>query len=175
MPPDALVKKYASLLQNDDLDGPVLDLACGRGQNGLYVAELGLPVILADRSADALKMAQDSAREKGVQPEFWEVDLESGVDPLPVDHFHAILVFRYLHRPLIPKIRQAVREGGIVIYETFTDEQPKYGKPHNPDFLLRPGELAAWFEDWEVIHSFEGLLEAPRRAAAQVVCRKPFV
>jgi hypothetical protein len=61
----------------------------------------------------------------------------------------------------------------LLIYETFTVEQRKFGKPRNPDFLLNPGELLKLFKDWEVIHFFEGIKENPRRAVAQLVCRKP--
>lgn len=175
MAPDPVLVRFAPLLEDTGVEGPVLDLACGSGQNGLYLAGLGLPVVLADRSAEALKAARESARERGLAVTFWQVDLEAGLDPLEREHYRAILVFRYLHRPLIPSIRRAVRSGGVLIYETFTSGQPAYGHPHNPDYLLQPGELAGWFADWQVIHYFEGLLEEPRRAVAQIVCRKPGV
>jgi SAM-dependent methyltransferase len=173
MPPDPFLVRFSTLLGDEALDGPVLDLACGAGDNGLFVAGMGLPVILADRSPEALAAAQKSAEERGLAVQFWEVDLESGEDPLREDHYRAILVFRYLFRSLIPCIRSGIRKGGILIYETFTREQPRYGHPHNPEYLLQPGELADWFQDWETIHYFEGLLEGPRRAMAQIVCRKP--
>jgi tellurite methyltransferase len=172
MAPDPLLTRFGHLLE-DDLHGPILDLACGRGENGLYVAGLHLPVILADRSSEALEAARRSAEDRGLQAQFWEVDLESGGNPLQEDHYRAILVFHYLHRPLIPFIRRGIRAGGFLVYETFTSDQPKYGHPHNPDYLLLPGELAGWFRDWQTIHYFEGLLEDPRRAVAQIVCRKP--
>ena len=106
--------------------------------------------------------------------EFARVDLEQdGVNPLPPDTYGAILVFRYLHRPLIPYIKKGLKHGGLIFCETFTIEQPPFGKPRNPDFLLKPGELHGWFQDWEIIHSFEGILENPKRAVAQIVCRKP--
>jgi tellurite methyltransferase len=106
-------------------------------------------------------------------PSTGPVDLErEGIDPLPQDSYGGILVFRYLHRPLIPSIRKALGKGGILIYETFTVEQPKFAKPHNPDFLLKPGELHHWFEDWDIIHAFEGIKDDPKRAVAQIVCRK---
>lgn len=171
--PNPLLVRFSSLLADESLEGPILDLACGTGENGLFLAGLGLPVVLADRSSEALQAARRSSESHGLEAEFWEVDLETGENPLPEDHYRAILVFHYLHRPLVPHIRDAIRKGGIVIYETFTIEQPKYGRPHNPDFLLRPGELADWFKGWEVVHYFEGILEDPRRAVAQIVCRKP--
>jgi tellurite methyltransferase len=173
MAPSLLLTEFSALLEDTNLEGPILDLACGRGENGLFLASLGLPVVLADKSAEALKAARRSAEEQRLEVRFWEVDLETGRNPLQEEYYRAILVFRYLYRPLIPSLRKAVRRGGILIYETFTIEQPKYGKPHNPDYLLQSGELAGWFEDWQIIHYFEGLLEGPRRAMAQIVCRKP--
>ncbi len=173
MKPNPLLVEYSSLLKEQALEGPILDLACGNGKNGLFLAGLKLPVILADRSGEALKEAQKAAEEEGLEARFWEVDLETGRNPLKEEHYRAIMVFRYLHRPLIPCLRKGIRKGGILIYETFTIEQPKYGHPHNPDYLLKPGELAGWFKDWQTIHYFEGLLENPRRVVAQIVCRKP--
>lgn len=170
---DPLVVRFGSLLLEEGLEGPVLDLACGQGQNGLYLAELGLPVVLADKSRVALEAAQAEAAQRGLAVTLWEVDLESGGCVLPEEHYRGILVFHYLHRPLIPCIRQAVRRGGVLLYETFTVAQREFGRPRNPDFLLNPGELAGWFRDWHVIHHFEGYLEEPRRAVAQLVCRKP--
>jgi SAM-dependent methyltransferase len=169
-----LLKTFAYLLLENDLDGPVLDLACGKGQNGLFLAGLSLPVILADRSHEALNEAKKSAEEKDLKVSFWEIDLETGVNPFEEEHYRAILVFRYLHRPLIPCLKKGIRKGGILIYETYTIEQTRYGAPHNPDHLLKPGELSDWFKDWEVIHYFEGILGGPERSMAQIVCRKPF-
>jgi len=112
--------------------------------------------------------------EHGVRVAFWEVDLEvPGVNLLPEDHYGAIIVFRYLHRPLIPGIKKALRRGGLLLYETYTAEQSRFGKPRNPDFLLQEGELLRWFEDWEILHYFEGIKQEPRCAVAQIVCRKP--
>jgi SAM-dependent methyltransferase len=171
--PDPLLKKFAHLLLAENLEGPVLDLACGDGHNGLYLAGLGLPVILADRSPEALERAGKAAAPNKLPASFREIDLETGVNPLEEEYYRGILVFRYLHRPLIPWIKKGIRKGGLLFYETFTIDQPRYGRPHNPDFLLSPGELSGWFRDWQVLHSFEGLLPDPTRAAAQIVCRKP--
>ena len=124
----------------------------------------------AERLAEAGRIAE----EHGVKITIRQVDLEaSGSNPLPEDTYGAILVFRYLHRPLIPAIKKALRAGGLLFYETFTAAQSRFGKPSNPDFLLQEGELRKWFENWEIIHYFEGIKENPTRAVAQIVCRKP--
>ena len=102
------------------------------------------------------------------------MDLEQDDAPIPAEEtYGAILVFRYLHRPLLPRIREALKPGGVLIYETFTRDQARFGKPKNPDFLLKKGELRQWFEDWEHLHYFEGIKTGPDRAVAQLVCRKP--
>jgi tellurite methyltransferase len=173
MPANPLLERFAPLLLDESIKGPILDLACGKGQNGLYLAGLGLPVILADRDTNPLRPALSAAQARGESLSLWTVDLERGDNPLKEDHYRAILVFHYLHRPLIPCLRKGVRKGGVLIYETFTKDQPQYGHPHNPSFLLNPGELRGWFQDWQLIYYFEGLLENPTRAMAQIICRKP--
>jgi SAM-dependent methyltransferase len=156
------------------LPGPILDLACGRGHNGIYLATEGLSVVCCDRSPEALNRTRALADEQGVTVSLLQADLErEGANPLTVDFYGGVLVFRYLHRPLIPHIRKSIKAGGVLMYETFTVEQPRFGKPKNPDFLLKKGELLGWFKDWEVIDFFEGIREGPERAVAQIVCRKP--
>ena len=174
--PAQLLVDYAHLLSHtNDLSGTVIDLACGDGRNGIFLAmkNPNLKMICCDRSQDALKKAQAVSWKRGVRIKCWQLDLEQeGANPLPVNHYVGILVVRYLYRPLIPFIRTALRENGVLFYETFTTRQRAFGKPHNPDFLLRPGELLTWFKDWHVHHYFEGIKQDPERAVAQLVCRK---
>ncbi|MFZ7113709.1 MAG: methyltransferase domain-containing protein [Desulfatiglandales bacterium] len=172
--PAQLLLDYSHLFSPTTMKGAVLDLACGDGRNGLFLAEQGLSVVLMDRSSDALGQARRLAEEKALQVDIRQVDLEEkGVNPLNQDLFGGIIVFRYLHRPLIPCIRKALIDGGILIYETFTIEQARFGKPRNPDFLLKPGELKGWFKDWDLIYHSEGIEQDPDRAVARIVCRKP--
>ncbi len=172
--PAQLLVDYWSLFEESRLGAPILDLACGDGHNGIFLATKDLPVICCDISEQALSRAEKLAADNRVKVALWQVDLEvEEMNPLPEDFYEGILVFHYLHRPLIPCIKKALKNGGILIYETFTIEQPRFGRPHNPKFLLKPGELLEWFEDWEVIYEFEGIKEGPKRAVAQLVCKKP--
>ncbi len=171
--PDELLSRYSYLFSDDLKDYPVFDLACGDGHNGIFLASKGFSVVLADQSEDALSQARLNALAAGVSPEFWRVDLEGeGINPLNGRTFSAVLVFRYLYRPLIPCIVKSLRPGGILIYETFTTEQARFGKPRNPDHLLRPGELLSWFQGWKVLYTFEGVAGVPPKALARLVCRK---
>jgi len=172
--PDTLLRDHLLLFTDDLNDRPLLDLACGDGHNGLFLASRGFTVILADRLEEALLQAKQSSDSLGVAVTLRHIDLEKdNSDPFENDVFSAVLVFRYLHRPLIPHIRKSLRKGGLLMYETFTSEQAQFGRPKNPEHLLMPGELISWFQDWEIIHSFEGIKENPRKAVAQLVCRKP--
>lgn len=172
--PAQLLVDHVDLFLQKTLPGRILDLACGDCRNGIFLAQKGLRVTCCDRSRQALGQANQLAEASGITIQDRQVDLErEGVNPLPVDTYGAILIFRYLHRPLIPCIKKALSASGLLIYETFTVEQRKFGKPRNPDFLLNPGELLKLFKDWEVIHFFEGIKENPSRAVAQLVCRKP--
>jgi SAM-dependent methyltransferase len=171
---DPLLRQYAYLFLQQVPSGPVLDLASGDCHNGISLAGRGREVICCDASHASLELARKSAKQAGVEIQTWHLDLEqSGFNPLPANYFAGIIVFRYLHRPLIPSIKKALKNEGILIYETYTIIQPKFGKPRNPDFLLKPGELRNWFGEWKVIHHFEGIEDNPKRAIAQIVCQKP--
>lgn len=171
--PDRLVVDYEEHIISGP-SGPVLDLACGDGHNGIYLALRGVPVVCLDISEKALLKATRTAKNTGVKIMVWKADLESpGHKTLPHTAYSAILVFRYLFRPLIEEIKDAVKPGGLVVYETFTEGQARFDKPKNPDHLLKYGELKRFFADWNIMYWFEGLLEEPRRAVAQVVARKP--
>jgi SAM-dependent methyltransferase len=172
--PDSLLRNHLTLFTPELKQYPILDLACGDGHNGIFLAQRGFQVVFADRSEEALEQVRRWADAEGRTVTLWHTDLEAGPsDPFSGRTFSAILVFRYLHRPLIPAIRNALMQGGLLIYETFTVEQAQFGKPKNPDHLLKKEELLSWFRDWEVIHMFEGIVGEPSKAIAQLVCRKP--
>jgi tellurite methyltransferase len=171
--PAQLLVEHVELFTKGLLPGPILDLACGDCRNGIYLAKHRLPVVCCDRSPETLNHARDLATDHHVNVECWEKDLElEGVNPLPEEFYGGVLVFRYLHRPLLDCIKKSLKQGGLLVYETFTHEQPRFGKPHNPNYLLRAGELLQWFDGWEIIHYFEGIQKNPLRAVAQIVCRK---
>lgn len=164
-----LLQQYSTLFQPSGK--PVLDLACGAGRNGLYLHQQQIPTMFADQDPTALSSI---AATSGVSAEqCWQVDFENGEQQLPANHYQGIVVFRYLHRPLIDDIKQAVCSGGIVIYETFTVENRQFGRPNRDAFLLQLGELKEMFSDWECLHYFEEIARNPDRAIAQIVCKKP--
>jgi SAM-dependent methyltransferase len=165
---------HLDLLKNLGLSLPVLDLASGSGHNGLKLSHHGITVVFADRSHRDLEAIRHYLDRNALPGRTWQVDLERPeTRPLCGLQFSAIMAFRYLHRPLFPALRKAVAPGGLVLYETFTRNNLRFGRPNNPDFLLNPGELAGLFRDWDIISYFEGDVQNPDRSIAQLVARKP--
>jgi SAM-dependent methyltransferase len=118
---------------------PVLDLAAGSGRHSRLFLKLGYPVTALDRDVSRLVGLEGA--------EIIPADLEDG-SPWPLEGrtFGGIVVTNYLYRPILPRIAAALGEGGVLIYETFGIGQERYGKPRNPEHLLRPGELLAFAE-----------------------------
>jgi SAM-dependent methyltransferase len=138
--------------------GAVADLACGRGRQTLAAAEVGIPVIGIDRNRNFLAELH-AAAQPALPFETLLADLENPSEiPLRSDCCGAVLVFRYLHRPLIPAILRVLAPGGLLIYETFTDDQRALESgPRNPDHLLEAGELPELFSELEILDHWEGL------------------
>lgn len=155
---------------------PILDLACGRGRHSLASAALGIPTVALDRSPDFLSALDARARSANLPLRCLRADLESGFGlPLKPESFSALLVFRYLWRPLCPKLGGLLRPGGWLLYETFTVRQRAWNSgPRNPNFLLAEGELATLFPDLRV-HRFEESAgsEAEPAALARLLAQRP--
>jgi hypothetical protein len=95
------------------------------------------------------------------------VDLETSA-PWPLGSgYHGIIVTNYLHRPFLPAIAGALNPGGVLIYETFALGNERFGRPRNPDFLLRPGELLEAFAMLTVVAFEQGEVTTPRHAVIQ--------
>ena len=158
------MKPAAWLVQNSDVippGGMVLDVASGSGRHALFLAERGWRVHAVDRDVSALA-AIGQVGQVGQVGEITveRVDLERGDPSLGDGLYDAVIVFNYLHRPLMPKIVNAVRRGGgVLIYETFTVRQAQRGRPRNPDFLLREGELPTLVAPLRVVRTREGDFE----------------
>ena len=91
--------------------------------------------------------------------------------PYAGKRFSGIVVVNYLHRPLFPLLLAALAEGGVLIYETFAVGNERYGRPSNPAFLLRPGELLEAVRDQLEVIAYEALdVPDPKPAVLQRIC-----
>jgi SAM-dependent methyltransferase len=160
--PSNWVTRFAPLIE---AGGSVLDLACGNGRHSIFLASSGFSVTAVDRKF--AKIRQDSKQIKWI-----EHDLENGDQFIfQNQYFMGVVVTNYLYRPLIPAIINVLDENGILIYETFSRGNERYGRPSNPDFLLKPGELlSACSEKLRVIAYEEGTIKGPKPSVKQRIC-----
>jgi SAM-dependent methyltransferase len=144
------------------LGAAVLDVAAGGGRHARRFAERGHAVTAVDRDTEALHRLGDP------RIEVVTADLENGPWPLPGRVFGAVVVVDYLWRPLLPVIVASVAPGGLLLYETFAVGNECFGRPRNPDFLLRPGELRdAVRGELDVLDYAHGEVGEPARAVRQ--------
>lgn len=163
------------LVMNRDLlpgAGQALDVACGRGRHALWLASAaGLGVRAVDRDAAAIEELQAAADRLGLPLTAEVLDLEGAVVDLGTAAYDVVVVVRYLHRPLFPVLERALKPGGLLIYETFTVDRAARGRPRNPAFLLKRGELPTLVGALGVERYREG--EAAGGCVASIVARKP--
>lgn len=165
--PSAWVARFAPLIPI----GEVLDLACGNGRHARLLANLGLEVRAIDRDDAAL------AATAGPSIVTQKIDLEAEgfIWPFEPRRFSGIVVTNYLHRPLFPHILEGLQPGGVLIYETFAQGNGHFGKPSNPAFLLKPGELlhavvVAKNLSLRIVAYEDGYVELPKPAMVQRIC-----
>jgi SAM-dependent methyltransferase len=122
--PSPLVVAHLEALRAAAPLGPVVDLACGRGRNALAIAAHGIPVLGLDRNAGFLDELMSSARERALAVTAVRADLENApAPPLAAGRCGALVVCRYLHRPLARALETLLAPGGWLLYETFTIHQ----------------------------------------------------
>ena len=166
--PHPLVVEFAAMLN----PGRVLDVACGVGRHTLYLAERGWQVTAVDSSGVAVEILREHARKLDLQIDARVADFERGEFIIEPDSYDLILNCLYLQRDLFPAIKTGVKAGGMVLAViAMVDDDPSV-KPMNPAFLLRPGELRAQFDGWELLHDSESKPAAGKRAMAEIVARR---
>ena len=137
--PSPWIVRFASLIAPQ---ARVLDLASGRGRHARWLAARGIRVMAVDRDGEALAMLDGAP---GITTRV--CDLEQSTWPLAGEHFDAVVVVNYLHRPTFERLLDTIADDGVLLYETFMQGNERYGRPSNPDFLLMPGELLARTRD----------------------------
>ena len=168
--PAALLVENLSLLPKG---GKALDIAMGTGRNALYLASLGFRVTGIDLSAVAVEKCRQKAEALGLAIEAVVADLERY--ELPAEEYDLIVNFYYLQRDLAPQIVAALKAGGVLVFETYTIDQLRFGYgPKKADHLLRPGELREMFAGLETLLYHEGVIQGDRgpKAVARLIGRK---
>ena len=157
------VRRFASQIPKT---GTVLDLACGGGRHTFLLAELGYSVLAVDQDISQVEKDANSLISTTA------LNLEGDVWPLVDRKFSGIVVTNYLYRPYLDRLPEMLEKNGVLIYETFAQGNEQFGKPSNPNFLLKPGELLELSQRYGLkVLAYEDIyLDEPKPAMVQRLC-----
>ena len=144
----------------------VLDLACGSGRHSHLLLDMGYSVLAVDQNIDAFSQC----KRPNLKVEC--MDLEAEIWPLLGRQFAGIVVTNYLYRPYLAELPKLLIDGGVLLYETFAEGNAEFGKPSNPDFLLKTGELLSFSAQNSLkVLAYEHLyIDKPKPAMIQRLC-----
>ena len=153
-------------------EATVLDVAAGKGRHAGYMATLDHDVTVIDR--DITAFAGPPTPEMVIKAV--QADLEDGSPwPLPGRTFGAVIVTNYLHRPLFPVLLESVEPGGVLLYETFMEGNERFGRPSQPEFLLKDGELLELARGRFSVVAYEArMISEPKMAMIQRIAARKF-
>jgi SAM-dependent methyltransferase len=145
--------------------GLVLDVAAGTGRNSIEMSRNGFTVVAVDFSPTAMRSLAAAARSESLSIMPLVADLETSL-PFRTNVFDTIINISYLDHGLIPSLKQALRPGGFLLFDTFLINQAESGHPRDPRFLLKHYELYDLLADMELIRYREGIVAYPNGARA---------
>lgn len=168
--PASWIVHYSALIPSG---GRVLDLACGSGRHSFFLADQGFKVVATDIDVSAIT-SLDSDHRLEILPADLEADSPEHANwPFPSGSFDGIVVTNYLYRSHFPLLVDTLSNGGILIIETFAQGNERFGKPTNPQFLLKPGELLDAFSPMLNIVAYQhGIYQKPHLAVKQRLCAR---
>lgn len=151
--------------------GRALDLACGTGRNALWLAAHGWQVTAVDGSPAAIEALRETARARRLKMETRIANLEANQFKIEERAWDLIVICYYLQRRLFEPAKRGLMPGGIllaIVHIIAPSEEPTATR-------ARPGELATYFRDWQIQHSFEGnpVDSAHKHPVAEIVARRP--
>ncbi len=154
-------------------DGRALDVATGSGRNAVYLAANGYTVDAIDISSQALSRAQQRATDQGVSVEWIQADLRTY--PFPSATYDVITMSFFNIRRLLPKLKKALRPGGVLIVEThLRTSDPVDRGPDGDNGRVRANELLRGCLDLTVLaYEERRRRDAGRQSAvATIVARR---
>lgn len=135
-PPAEPVIRAASLL----IPGRALDLACGSGRHAIWLQQQEWKVTAVDRDVDAIEQLRRDY--PAIDARIIDLEEHPSLKPAAYD---LVVCWLYHQRDLYPRIRAAVRPGGIAALSALLQGR----------FAAERGELRSYFPAWSILHEME--------------------
>ncbi|MDH5190335.1 MAG: class I SAM-dependent methyltransferase [Gammaproteobacteria bacterium] len=170
--PAAVLQENLHLLPSQ---GNALDLACGLGANAVLLAQNNLNVTAWDISEIAIDKLNQFAVKQNLNINAQARNIESC--PPEKNSFDVIVVAHFLERSLIQQIIDALKPGGLLFYQTFTQARTSDRGPDSVQFRLAENELLSLFSGLStLVYREEGITgdtSAGFRDEAMLIAKKP--
>lgn len=153
--PSTILQTYTPLLRTYIERGRVsaLDIACGNGRNAKFLAHMGFSVLGVDISQVALDSLTNTECIQTLCADLDYFDIKEA-------SYDVVLNFYFLDRRLFEGIKNGLKSGGIVIFETFCAVPKIYDTEIFSQLpthrSLKNGELERAFRGWKVLHNAYG-------------------
>ena len=144
--PAYLLQKYQHLLPSS---GKALDLASGLGANALFLAQHNLETHAWDISSVAIEKLNSEANSLNLNIKTEVRDVVA--KPPEEKSFDVIVVCHFLERKIMLNIISALRQNGLLFYQTFTKARVQDTGPSNENYRLGKNELLRLCENLDVI------------------------
>lgn len=167
--PDITPDPFLAACVQERAVGAALDVACGFGDNAIYLARQGFDVTAIDISQVGLESARKRAAAAGVVVRFLWTDAEDFA--FEGRSFDLISAFFFLNRSVFPGVKRALKPGGLFVYRTFTIDELRYRPELNRRYLLEKGELTERFADFEILLYNE--IDTGKASVAECLLKKP--
>ena len=169
-PPSDWIMQHA---QNWPDGSRILDFAAGSGRH-CCALDSAFPGRFSFVAIDQDYAALSALKIRCPQIKICQFDLEdTNIWGFADNGFDIVIVANYLYRPRLDDLFKLVRQCGYLAYETFATGNEAFGRPSNPDFLLKDGELTARLpDDFIILDYFHGRIDRPKPAIIQRLAAK---
>jgi SAM-dependent methyltransferase len=152
--PNAL---FADLVRGLEV-GCALDVACGEGRNGLWLAELGWQVTGVDFSSVAISKAAKIAKHRGLEIDWIAHNIAT--DGVNFELFDLVAVL-FLHTGFaerehwMRRVVSAVKPGGVFVYIGHDPQNigRGVGGPQDARYLPSADEVREYLDDFSVLRA----------------------
>ncbi len=160
--------------------GKALVLAMGEGRNAVYLAQHGFEVTGVDISSVAIEKCKRLADERGVYVNTIVADLTHY--DLGSEQYDLITNFYFYDKSVLPKVVEALKPGGMFIFEQFSTDHLKLAHrfgPKTDKYLVKPNELLEVFRSMRLLYYEDTVVELDEgmhqgaAAVIRLIAQKP--